>query len=214
MRVKVAVEGDTDEAVARRILETRGHAVAGVFGRKGKGDLDKRLASYNAAARFEPWLVLRDLDRDEECAAALVRRLLPNPAGQIRLRIAVRQAEAWLLADAKHLAAFLGIAALDVPLEPESLPDAKRTMVELARRSRKRDIKQDMVPRAGLSAAVGPAYVSRLIEFTRQWQPSEAAARSPSLAACLRALDGLANLACAEPSDTAPRRGHSKQGRR
>lgn len=65
-------------------------------------------------------------------------------------------------------------------------------MVNLGRRSRKRAIRKDMVPRHGSGRTVGPAYASRLIEFvSTEWRPAVAAERSDSLKRAIRCLQEL-----------------------
>ena len=187
--VTVAAEGPTDFPVLRRLLSEAGHQIAFTYGGSGKQALDRDLGGYNAAARFTPWLVLRDLDHDEPCASALAGRLLPSPAPHMRLRIAVRETESWLMADAEALAEFLSVSPASIPLAPDALNDPKGELVNLARRSRRRDIREDMAPRPGFTAVVGPAYGSRLAEFVRMhWRPSVAAERSPSLRRTLQRL--------------------------
>jgi hypothetical protein len=83
-------------------------------------------------------------------------------------RVAVRETEAWLLADRERLARFLGISTSRIPLDPEAMDDPKSLMVDLARHSRRREIREDMIPRSGSGRNVGPAYVSRLIEFVAE----------------------------------------------
>jgi len=101
--------------------------------------------------------------------------------------------EAWLLADHERIARYLRISESRVPVAPEALPDAKRTLVNLARRSRSASVREDFVPHAGRSATVGPLYTARLIEFTeRYWRPEVAATASPSLDRALRSLRALA----------------------
>jgi hypothetical protein len=71
--------------------------------------------------------------------------------------------------------------------------DPKRAMVEVAGHSRRREIRQDMVPRRGSGSSVGPAYTSRLIEFAQaHWRPETAARASDSLRRCLARLQGFA----------------------
>ena len=83
-----------------------------MYGKSGKGALLERLLNYNQAARFAPWLVVVDLNRDAECA-----------------------------------------------------PDPKTTLINLARRSRRRAIREGIVPREGSGGRVGSGYPGRLIEF-------------------------------------------------
>jgi hypothetical protein len=191
-----AVEGLVDEAVLKRLIEHVGAVPGPVHGRRGKDHLRSRVGGYNQASRFGRWLVLVDLDGDADCAPPFVRDWLPQPAPGMCLRVAVRKVEAWLLADRDRLARFLGVKTATVPVGPEALSDPKGKMVELARWSRRREIREDMVPRRGSGRAVGPAYTSRMIEFVldpdRGWRPSVAAISADSLARCIRCLRQLA----------------------
>ena len=190
-----AVEGDVDEAVMRRLVEHVGATPGPVYGRNGKNHLRQRLDGYNQAARFSPWVVLVDLNHDADCAPPFCASWLPNPAPYMCFRVAVRMVEAWLLADRERLARFLSVAVAQIPLSPEGVDDPKHTMVELAKLSRRREIREDMVPRPGSGRIVGPAYTSRLIEFvlggTSGWRPEVAAKLSDSLDRCLDCLRQL-----------------------
>jgi hypothetical protein len=184
-----AVEGLVDQAVMRRLLGEVGAEPGPVYGGNGKDHLLERLDGYNRAARFNPWLVLVDLDRDDDCPPPFRERWLPHPAPRMCFRVAVRAIEAWLLADRERCARFLGVTVSRIPLEPESERDPKRVMVDLARHSRRRDIREDLVPRPGSGRAVGPAYTSRLMEFVESdWRPEVAANCSDSLRRCRQRL--------------------------
>ena len=106
----------------------------------GKPNLRRALPGYNAAARRSAWLVLVDRDQDHACAAALATDWLPVPSQHMRLRVVVRQIEAWLLADAERFASFFAVKRHAIPTNPDSVLDAKEKRV-------------------------GPAYTSRLIDF-------------------------------------------------
>jgi hypothetical protein len=192
MTISAAVEGVTDEAVARKLITHVGAALGPVYGKHGKVHLKERIGGYNHAARHTPWLVLVDLDRDAACAPPLCTDWNPAPAPLLCFRVAVRAVEAWLLADVEALADFLGVARKRIPTDPETLDLPKQALVNLARASRRRAVQQDMVPREGSGRSVGPAYPSRLIEFVgSHWRPEAAAHRSDSLRraiACLRRL--------------------------
>lgn len=183
------MEGDSDVPVVTRILGHIGLEIGPVYGLTGKSRLDHRLQSYNAAARYAPWFVFRDLNGDAGCAPELIPDLLRRPAKHMRFRIAVHATEAWLLADRERISQFLGVGILRVPAQPDDERDAKQTMVNLARRSRRRAIREDMVPRRGTSSRVGPGYTNRLIEYASNlWRPDIAARTSQSLARCIEAL--------------------------
>jgi hypothetical protein len=77
---------------------------------------------------------------------------------------------------------------------PEEIADPKRALVNIARASSSRQIRDDLVPRQGSGRAVGPAYTSRLIEFINApdgWRPEVAATECSSLAKARRALAAL-----------------------
>jgi hypothetical protein len=189
-----AVEGLVDEAVLRRLVKHVGAEPGSVYGRNGKQHLLERLDGYNRAARLGPWLVLVDLDRDAECAPPFCVRWLPHPSPMMGFRVVVRAVEAWLFADRERCARFLSIAVSRIPQEPETVPDPKQAMVQLANHSRRREIRDDMVPRPESGRSVGPAYAARLIEFAdTHWRPEIASHRSESLRRCCERLEALAS---------------------
>lgn len=107
-------------------------------------------------------------------------------------RVSVRAIEAWLFADQKGLATFLSVPISRIPEEPEAEIQPKRVMVAIAQYSRRREIRDDMVPRPSSGRLVGPGYTSRLIEFVMTgWQPDVAAQSSDSLERCIHCLRQL-----------------------
>ena len=189
--ISSAVEGVVDEAVVKRLIIDAGGEIGPIYGKKGKSLLKQRINGYNNAARHRhnPWIVLVDLNREADCPPPLKAVWLPNPGPFMCFRIAVREIEAWLLADRERFASFFRVRLSDVPAEPELLDDPKEAVIELSRRSRSRDIRLDMAPRPGSGRKIGPAYVSRLIEFVsdpqKGWRPERAARSSDSLRRCL-----------------------------
>jgi hypothetical protein len=194
-----AVEGIVDEAVFRRIVRVARAEPGPVHGKNGKQHLLQRLPGYNNAARFSPWLVLLDLDHDAECPPPFRAEALPAPSDLMCFRVAVREVEAWLLADSERMAEFLDVNPKWMPRQPEQAADPKRVVIDLARRSRSRDISRDLVPREGSGRTEGPAYTSRLVEFVSDhrhgWRPNVAAESADSLARCLRRVRGLVRAA-------------------
>jgi len=190
--VTVVVEGSTDLPVLSRVLEFVDCSIDVAHGQRGKADIDRNIRGYNSAARFSPWIILRDLDDDAPCAPVLVSRILAAPSSWMRLRIAVRAIESWLLADAETLSDYLRIRRALVPTDPEALADPKGSLVDLARRSRLSAIRADMVPSAGVTSRVGPAYPSRVAEFARTlWRPEVARQHSESLQHCIDSVRSL-----------------------
>lgn len=193
--VSGAVEGPSDEAVLRRVVDHAGGLVHRVQVQNGKANLRRALPGYNAAAQWSGWVVLVDLDHDFACPGALTADWLPTQSPFMRFRVVVREIEAWLLADAERFAQFFAVRRTAIPKAPESLSDPKAALVGLAAASRKSAIRADMIPRPGSGRHVGPAYTSRLIEFashsSQGWRPDIAATSAPSLARCLTRLAHL-----------------------
>lgn len=182
MSVVLAFEGDTDLPFVSRLAEDAGLSDWFPIDCGGKSQLDLELPSYRGAARGSPWFVLRDLDRDADCAPALVSTLTPEPAPWMCFRVAVRQVEAWALADHDAVARFFAVRPMAVPSSPELEENPTRTLVNLARQSTSPHIRKGMVPRAGSRTSVGPLYEALLIEFgSRAWDLDRACKNSPSL---------------------------------
>jgi hypothetical protein len=145
---------------------------------------------YNQAARLGPVFGLADL-QGAPCPSGLIAdHLRHGKRADFVLRIAERMLESWLLADAKSVADFLRVSRNLVPRDPESLPHPKRALVDLARRSRVRAIREDLVPEPGSAGVVGRGYTPRMTEFIEElWQPLEARRNSQSLERAMVAIE-------------------------
>lgn len=199
MIFQAAVEGELDDAVLRRIALHVGAQVGTVYGKEGKPQLRGRINGYNAAAHWHPWAVLVDLDESHSCPGDLRADWLPNEAPLMCFRVAVRQIEAWLLADSEESAAFLGVKRALIPKDPDEESNAKRRMVHLAENSRWRRIREAVAPAPGSGRSVGPLYNATLRNFvTERWRPEVAATRSDSLQRSLAALEALGERVAAE----------------
>ncbi|MFH0778811.1 MAG: hypothetical protein V2A71_09295 [Candidatus Eisenbacteria bacterium] len=190
--ISAAVEGIVDEAVVRKLIIQAGGRPGTVYGKSGKPLLRQKIKAYSSAAQYSPWIVLVDLDNDAQCAPPFCEEWLSHRAPHLCFRVAVREVEAWLMADTESLAAFLSVARRRIPADPEQLHEPKIEMVSLARQSRRRDIVEDMVPRAEGRRQVGPAYASRLVEYVQgSWRPGVAIARADSLRRAVTCLTRL-----------------------
>jgi hypothetical protein len=190
--IVLAVEDVVSEAVAQRLVA---HClpttpVATCLRRNGFGYLKDRIHGLNDAAQGMPYFILVDLDQCS-CPPVLLRDWFQGRAihGNMVFRIAVRQVEAWLLADRAGIARFLQVAQAHVPTQPESQTNAKQALVNVARRSRSRHVRQDIVPGEGMTAPQGPNYNSRLVTFVHeQWDLEAARSRADSLDRAIRRL--------------------------
>lgn len=142
------------------------------------------------AQHVQPVLCIADCDG--QCAVHLIAKWSPIHAGErFLLRLAVSEAECWLLADAQAFSEGLAVPVNKVPRDPEALPDAKSTVLQLARRSQKRRIREELVSSAD-PAKPGAGYNVHLCDLVRtRWQALRAAQQSPSLGRAVRHLSSL-----------------------
>lgn len=191
IEIAIATEDALSEAVLETLVQHSGRPVqiAARLRRQGFGYLKSRMASFHQMAQWRPVLVLTDLDQTH-CAPLLLRDWLRQPpAPNLLLRVAVREVEAWLLADGEAFATFMGIDPGKVPAQPETLPDPKQRLLNLVRQSRQRDVKRDLLPAPGSRTIQGLGYNEQLIRFVRDhWRVDCASAQAPSLARAWRRL--------------------------
>ena len=193
--VVLATEDALSETVGRRIVDDAGSGltVSQSLRRDGFGYLRKRLQNFCKLARHVPVLLLTDLDT-KKCPAALIEEwsrgnIIPK---QLLIRVAVRQVESWLLADRDGMARLLKISVQKLPRDPDALPDAKRSLLQLAQRA-PRSIREDLVAEHGAAAAQGLGYNTLLSDFVRNsWDPSQAELFSNSLARARMRVNKLA----------------------
>jgi hypothetical protein len=197
----LAVEDDLSEQVLRAIFRQAGREVlvAAVYGRQGSGYLKKNIRAFNKSAAGFVYVVLTDLDR-KECTPALITDWFGCPMSEYRnrchenmiFRVAVREAEAWVMADRKRFARFLGISSAAIPYNLDAVKDPKRLLIELAGKSRSRDLREDIVPRVGDTRLIGPNYSGRLAQFlVTDWKADDAQHHSRSLLKAREAIERL-----------------------
>lgn len=191
--VHAIVEGIVDEAVSVRLISETGHTPGTVYGKRGSGYVRNKLSAFNQSAHGLQYLALVDLmDTRLDCAPLVTNSWLPHPNVGMIFRVVVREIESWLMADRDGIAEYLAIRTNRIPLLPELEVDPKRTLVNLARRSRRKSVKDALVPREGSSAATGRLYVSEMSRFIQtRWDVTRARANSPSLDRCIHKLAAL-----------------------
>lgn len=160
----------------------------------GYSYIKQKIQGFNNAAKVTPYLVLTDLDQNE-CAPALIKEWLPHRQHpNLLFRVAVREVESWVMADRSSFAKFLGIEPKLIPqdIDQQQEPKPKKFLLELTRRSRKKDIKHAILPGKGSTARVGPNYNDTLVSFLRNhWRIQEAIKYSDSLKRMFRALENF-----------------------
>ena len=189
--MQVVGEDELCRAVMLRLLDhaDRGFVVNQSFVERGSGNVKRAVQKYRNASKAIAHVVLTDLDQ-----AACVPTMLNDwgvvgAPDSLLFRVAVREVESWLLADAEGLSSFIGVLAHRVPAAPELLADPKQVLVNLARRSRRKSVIADLVPAAGSRVPIGPLYNERLGAFVRAgWNVQRAAAVAPSLARTVHRL--------------------------
>lgn len=188
--IGLLVEGILDEAVGRRIIQEAGGRVSAVYGKRGAGYIENKIAGFNNMAQGMPLLALVDLmDTQIECPVTVVERWIPSRQKQMIFRVVVREIESWLIADSVNLASFLRVARKRIPNNPEGLDDPKRKLINIARGSRSTEIQRLLVPPQDSTATEGIGYTSKLQQFVyNQWDPEAASQRAPSLHRCRRAI--------------------------
>ncbi len=202
--MRIAVEDALSEAILRRLLSASRkdykvelcypQRTQGVLpAHSGWGALYSNRAAFAGVSATVPVIVLVDLD-DRVCpktmAAAWKQGLPASP--NFLIRIAVREAEAWLLADFDELMTYLHVSGREAGKPPESVRDPKQAIVCYASKSRVADIRRDMVPLKVGSGVVGRGYSSLMRSFVNDhWNPRRAAKTSESLRRAIAALEAF-----------------------
>ena len=163
-----------------------------VIRKNGSGYLRSRARELNRTARSVPVFLLADQDRPEPCPVELIEGWLGvSPAPNLLFRVAVMEIESWIMADRGAFATFIRVPEHSIPENPDEILKPKEFIVSLARRSKRRDIREDLVPARGSTAAIGPAFNPRLGEFVATtWNPIGAAETSDSLRRAIVRLRG------------------------
>jgi hypothetical protein len=194
MQWYLATEDALSQALATKLLNACQSNVEIVsdLGLEGNSKLREGMKKYCELAKHYPILVMTDLDQNA-CAPALKTqwcRGLRMPVNLV-FRVAVREAEAWMIADLDAFSRFSGISKGKLPRNVESWPSPKEQVIDQVRKYGNRGIK-DILPRKGSTAKVSPSYNNILIRFVEQyWDPMKAQHHSRSLK---KAITRLSNL--------------------
>jgi hypothetical protein len=192
--VHIATEDALTEAVGLKLIANflPGFEVDLKLGKKGNGLLKSKIAAYCDIAKRTPFLLITDLDA-AACAPSLMSSWLGHlkPPKNFMFRVAVREVEAWLLADPVAIKPLLGKQHTKVPRNPDNIPNPKEFLLNLAREA-PRDVRRDLLSERGAIASQGVGYNQRLCDYVNNsWSPSRAAQRSESLCRVIRRLEHL-----------------------
>ena len=192
--VNLATEDELSETVAQRLIDdVFGVGMVGYrFGRRGNGYLIKKIPSFRQMAKREPVFILTDLD-NANCAPELLEKWSSGNEfpENLLVRVAVREIEAWVLADRSGTADFLGVSPNLIPLNPEELADPKSFLLNLARKAR-REVRSELIVAKGAIASQGLGYNRALSLFVSStWSIENAILRSASLSKAMLRLKEL-----------------------
>jgi hypothetical protein len=192
----LATEDELSEVVGLKLVDAAGAdvAVSLTIRRNGFGYLKSKMRNFCELARTMPVLLLTDLDT-ALCPSAMIgewSRKDAVPSGLL-FRVAVRQVESWLLADREGMANLMDVSVRQLPSNPDSLPDAKRFLLQLANKA-PRKVRDELLASRGAMARQGMGYNALLSDFVRlRWNPIKAATRSDSLSRARSRLSLLAD---------------------
>ncbi|RIJ31125.1 hypothetical protein [Henriciella algicola] len=184
------------EQAARRIIASIAPNVfvGSTMGNKGYNYFAKSLPSIKRSLNGIKFVVFLDGDKlGQLCPIQQIHQWFGDPVPpNLCLRFAIHEVETWLICDRTNLANFLSVSPNVVPDLDDSVPDTKEVLLGVARKSRDRGVRDDMLPAANHSSAIGPAYNSRLTEFIQDhWDINEARGKSESLDRACRALEAF-----------------------
>ncbi|RKZ31180.1 hypothetical protein DRQ36_02935 [bacterium] len=173
--IYIFVEDELSQAIVNKLLdylertENLEFPDRAFYNKNGCGNIKREMRKYNKIARTYPVIVLVDLNATE-CAPLKKEEFIDfNKNEKLIFRIAIREVEAWLFADRKNFASFLGVRIDRMPKKPEEIADPKKLLFDISRKSQKRVIKEDIPPEPGSLASIGKNYNGRLKEFVLQY---------------------------------------------
>jgi hypothetical protein len=134
LRISLATEDELSEVIGQRLLnELPGKPGIGLLLRKGgNGYLRSRIRNFCELARRQPLLLITDLD-SWACPSKLRSEWLGSVAqpDKLAIRVAVREIEAWLLADHEAMEELLGKRVVSkLPVQADKVQDPNTTAPE------------------------------------------------------------------------------------
>ncbi|NIF89162.1 hypothetical protein [Burkholderia sp. Cy-637] len=149
-------------------------------------------AMNNVAKNVMPVLMVADADQAPCVVTQRNSWLPPNVSQRLSMRLAVKEAEAWVLADHVGFSNFATVSKDLFPTQPEAVPDPKQALLALVKKSKRRELRDEMLPGKGATSPVGLGYNVHMTDFVKNyWNIGRAIDRAPSLA---RAIPRVASL--------------------
>ena len=160
---------------------------------QGVTKLIPRLERYVEQARYvQPVLCIADTDG--KCVLDLLADWQPPdiPFGFV-LRLAISEAESWVLADRAGFAEFFNITKNKLPSILDDEPDPKRLLLSLVNKSRNRTFREELVSQSDMNKP-GTGYNLHLRKFVGSaWNVDRARDHSPSLNRAFEAIHALSH---------------------
>ena len=151
--------------------------------------IDRDIKKYWDAAQIIPYVIFRDLDRDEGGCPVAVRSMLSSKtrgeSPDLLIRIVDQCIESWILADRQGIAEFCdrSMASVKPPVSHH-----KQYLLSIMKEAKLKDA----VEEKGRELDFGPAYAIHLQRLmTHHWSIERAAAESDSLRRALKRLTDL-----------------------
>ena len=181
--VILAVEDELSESVSTQILGHFDIKIWYTIRGKGNVSLRQKAPELNRSANGAAIFLLTDLDTPRECPPGLIRswvRSTLNP--RFFFRVAVMEVESWVMADRIGFADFLSVPLHRIPSPTDNILNPKEFLLSLARKSKKKAVREALVPAQDATLRVGDEYNTLLSEFVQEhWDLERAATASPSL---------------------------------
>lgn len=195
MKISIATEDVLTEEIMKKVIFSKGRfEILHRLGKQGCGFLIKKLASFNEIAKSHNVIVLFDLDLKPsfDDYKLELESQLANKRDSLHILISVREVESWILADRVGLGDYLKISKDKIERDPDELLDPKEKIINLARGSKRSEIKRGIPPKQGAAAKVGISYNTLLTTFIWDgWDLNRAIDNSPSLRRVSELLDTL-----------------------
>lgn len=161
---------------------------------KGVTKLLPALSRYAEQARHvRPVLCVADTDR--RCPVEIRAAWLPSHApSDLLFRLAVPEAESWVLGDRVAFSDFFQIPVKKIPDRPEELADAKAEVLRLARLSKARRLREEVVS-SHHPQKPGVGYNTHLCSLVNgPWNARQAQETVPSLRRAVERLSQLTSV--------------------
>ncbi len=187
----IAVEDQPSLSIVRKIVEkTDRFEISKEFPTSGFGYLKKNMKAFNKLAQNYVVIVITDIDNKEINPDEFKQKWIniQKNTGLV-FELAIVEIESWILADNDSFKEFFHVSTTDTSAT-DDIPDPKKKLIEVVKKSRSKDIRAAIIPNAG--ASIGPEYNITLMEYvTRYWDEERARINSDSLDHFLKTLENF-----------------------